>query len=153
MRRKLPVNFLNSKWDNRLTVYACFVQVITAFVGGIDCEVNTGGNSLLFSFQDIQKPELTEISIQFTNFINPWSAISIQSIRVSSYISSDCSGDQQSSQDLSPLSFEQQLMPATQVDITSSSTVLGDHLPSNIVTFKFTPSTTMSRSGRGTIRI
>lgn len=79
--------------------------------------------------------------------------MTIESIRVSSYISSDCSGDLQSSKDLTPQPFDVEEMLASSIDIKSSSLVLGDHSPSNVAFFRFTPKTTMSKSGSGEIRI
>lgn len=44
-------------------------------------------------------------------------------------------------------------MDSEAISITSSNTVLGYHGPDNMMIIRFTPKTTLSRSGSGEIRI
>ena len=43
----------------------------------MSCEIGEYENQLKFNFRDIENQELTNIFFEFTNFRNPWSAITI----------------------------------------------------------------------------
>ena len=123
-------------------------------IDGMTCSIGgTYRNELLFSFQGIKRTDLTDISFQFTNFANPWSAITIESIRVSSYKTPDCSGDAQSSETITEETFYPAEVPAANFQISSSSDILGDSDPQNTVTFKYLPASTTSKDGKGIISI
>jgi len=109
-------------------------------------------NELFFSFQGITNPGVTELIFDFTNFQNPWSDISIESVRINSYSSADCSGNAQSSITASPLNFFPQQMPDANVILSSSSNVLGADQGVDL-TVKFTPGFTTSLNGNGMIEL
>ena len=79
------------------------------------------------------------ISLEISNFINPWSATTLEKIELSSYVSPDCSGEPNSNIELAPQSFSPIEMPSTNVSVESSSDVLGDSSSENTMTLKFTP--------------
>ena len=88
-----------------------------------------------------------------TNFKNPFSGIEIQSIRITSYATPDCSGDADSSTKLGSQYFNALSSPAANYEMTSSSDVLGDSDPGNKIVFKFTPVFTAAPDGRGLVNI
>lgn len=75
------------------------MQLVTPsiFVSGIKCQIGQTTNSIQFSFDKFSRPDLTQVIFKFTNFRNPWSASTIESIRIDSYSSSDCTGEAESS--------------------------------------------------------
>ena len=119
----------------------------------VKCWVTPAGNELLFSFSGISRPDLTQIKFFFSNFINPWSAVKIKSIKVNSYTTTDCSGPVESSRSISSLTFFPHQIPAEKVKIIPSTDTLGYSEPQNEVTFKITPTTTFSLDGNGKIAI
>ena len=123
--------------------------------GGVKCRMGLRNELLVnfFDFNPDRSPDLNEIAIKVTKFQNPWSAITIESIRISSYRSEDCSGDAESSKPMGAQTFYSLVIPETNAAITSTSTVLGDSDPANTVIFKVTPTYTTSRDGRGVISI
>ena len=110
-------------------------------------------NELLFSFQGISRPDLTNIGFEFTNFKNPWSAITIQSIRVASYRSTDCSGDAESSKKIGSATFFPQEVSEENFSLVSTTTVLGNDDPANEVIFRLRPTFPFSLDGTGLITI
>lgn len=59
----------------------------------MSCEIGKQTNTLQFRFQDINKQNLTNIYFEFENFKNPWSALTVQSIRINVFASVDCTGN------------------------------------------------------------
>ena len=99
------------------------------------------------------RPDLTDVSIEITNFRNPYSNNEVTSLRISSYRSTDCSGDAESSRTMAAQSWFSLITPSDQFSLISQSNVLGDSDPGNKIVFKFTPIFTTSPDGRGLIGI
>ncbi len=112
-----------------------------------ECKIGTNANQLEFTFTNVE-PQLTQIFFTFTNFKNPWSSITLNSVRVDSF-SGKCEGDPQATQRSSPLNFYSSFLPAENVKLSSSSTVTGDSSPAVTLIIKFTPILTTSLVGRG----
>ena len=108
-------------------------------------------NSIQFVFSDIVRPDATEITFTMTNFINPWSAITVSSISINSYANADCSGSADSSKSLSPLDFFPLFAPADTFSVTSTVNTLGYSAADNAVIFKMTPYFSASKDGAGQI--
>lgn len=119
----------------------------------MDCWLGANDDELLFRFKGVQAPDLTQIIFDFTNFHNPWSAVTIESITISSYESADCSGDAHSAKSVGPQTFYPKTTPAERVLLQSSSNVLGDSSPTNKIVFAWTPLYTTSLDGKGVINI
>ena len=117
----------------------------------MECWIGNNGRELNFKFLGIVKPNLTQILFVFSNFKNPWSTITVESMSVNSYDSPDCSGSVISNEKIGRQEFYQKIIPDDKVEIISSSDVLGDSAPQTTATFSFTPTTTMSVDGTGTI--
>lgn len=117
------------------------------------CEVSADLYSLKFSFEEIIAPELTDILFTFTNFINPWSAVTVSSISIKSYANSECNDPAASSLALDSRKFYAVAIPEAKVSVTSTSNIIGDSDAANTATFKFTPTKTLSRDGRGSLDI
>ena len=119
----------------------------------IRCRIGSQNNVLLFNLFDVTCPEAPQIIFELTNFKNPWSAITISSIRLYAFSTDNCIGDKIRSGAISPHKFYPRTFPASSVSIRSSSNVLGDSNLDNAVTFKFTPSYTTSPTKDGLIVI
>lgn len=96
---------------------------------------------------------MAQIIFSFTNFYNPWSAVTIESISVKSYANSDCQDPAAASVPVDKKEFYAVAIPTSAVSVTSTGTEIGDSSPENTATFKFTPTTTLSKDGRGSIDI
>mmetsp|Transcript_22416 Transcript_22416/g.27591 ORF Transcript_22416/g.27591 Transcript_22416/m.27591 type:complete len:133 (+) Transcript_22416:494-892(+) len=124
------------------------------------CELGAQPNTLLFRFHDIARQDLTNIFFEFTNFINPWSAITIKSIRINTYRSTDCSGSSEGSPKTQQVSFWPKEIPADNSNplnpnpqLSSSSLILGDSDPNVSLTIGIVPVTIVSKTGRGIIQV
>ena len=122
---------------------------MSAEVDNIDCRIGEFDNELLFNFNGINKPKLTQIKFEITNFRNPWSGITIESIRVNSYESADCSGNIVSSKAVGSQTFYAKTTPEKNFKLTSSTNVLGNSSADNEITFAWTPLFSTSLDGRG----
>ncbi len=112
-----------------------------------ECKIGTNANQLEFTFTNLE-PQLTQIFFTFSNFKNPWSSITLTSVRVDSF-KGKCEGSPQATQRSSPLNFYSSFLPADNVKLSSSSTITGDSSPAVTLTIKFTPNLTTSLVGRG----
>ena len=117
------------------------------------CQIGERTNQLDFSFIGIERPDLTNIFFTFTNFKNPWSSVTMNSVRVDSYNSPNCEGNGQTIQRASSLAFYSEITPYANVKISSSSNILGDSDPATEVTFEITPAFTTSKTGSGEFSI
>ena len=57
------------------------------------CQIGERTNQLDFSFVNIERTDLTNIFFTFTGFKNPWSSVTMNSVRVDSYSGPDCVGN------------------------------------------------------------
>ena len=119
----------------------------------INCRIGASDNELLFNIKGIKKPLLKQFTFYITNFRNPWSAISLESNRILSYDSSDCSGTMVSSKKIGDHTFYPLTLPPGSFKITSSTDILGYDDLNNEVIFKWTPTYTMGADGMGKISI
>lgn len=117
------------------------------------CEIGQYNNELNFYFTGIRRPDLTEITFDFTNFNNPFSASTIQSIRINVFGTKDCSGSPQDSISTAPVGFWPYKMPSDNVKLESSSQVLGDSDPNVTLTIQVTPIFLVSKTGKGMIQL
>ena len=117
----------------------------------IRCGIGNNNNELQFSLFDITCPEKAQILLEVTNFQNPWSAITVSSIRLYAFGQDTCFGtDKIGSDPISAHKFYPKTMPESNIEISSSSNVFGYSKLDNAVTFKFTPfySTSPTKNGR-----
>ena len=120
----------------------------------IRCDIGTSNNELQFSLYDITCPETPQILFEITNFHNPWSAITISSIRLYAYDQDFCIGsDKIGSDPISAHKFYPKTMLESKIAISSSNNVLGYSELDNAVTFKFTPVYSTSPTKNGMILI
>ena len=106
-------------------------------------------NTLKFFFTNIQEALITDIAIKVTNFINPWSAVEIPAMTISSFADLACSSGQSQSQ-LKVLNtgFEEIILDSDRMALSSTPTVLGD--TNGVLTIQMTPDY-MSLTGSGLI--
>ena len=120
----------------------------------IRCSIGNSNNESQFSLFDITCPEKAQILLEVTNFQNPWSAITVSSIRLYAFGQDTCFGtDKIGSDPISAHKFYPKTMPESNIEISSSSNVLGYSKLDNAVTFKFTPVYTSSPTKNGLIVI
>ena len=91
------------------------------------------------------------IAVRFTNFLNPFSSTTIEDITIETFATTDCSGEPYSSIKIAPVTFFPKTIPRDNVQIVSSSSVLGE----SGVTLMFfvTPVFLLSKTGSGKIQI
>lgn len=119
----------------------------------MSCEIGDQTNQLKFRFHDIENQELTNIFFEFSKFRNPWSAITVQSIRINAFRDKDCLVGPESSRQTPPVTFWPKYLESKNVLITSTSNVLGDSSPNLNMTITWTPTVTVSKTGRGMIQV
>jgi hypothetical protein len=90
--------------------------------------------------------------IGFTNFHTPFSSQIIKTINMRSYSDLACTKNMKAVE-VPGITILEEEMPVSGVALSSDSDQLGFSGAANELTVKFTPKTTMSPSGKGTVQI
>ena len=131
------------------------IKLTTSTCMKIKCDIGDSNNEIQFSLYDITCPETPQILFEITNFNNPWSATTIDSIRLFAFGQDICFGnDKIGSDPITPHKFyPKTMLKSDNIKISSSNNVFGYSGSDNAVTFKFTPTYSTSPTKNGMILI
>jgi hypothetical protein len=111
-------------------------------------------DTLVFVFTEVSTDASTEqsINVKFTNFFTPFSSQIIRTVNLRSFSDADCQNNMQTKSVQGP-TILQDTLDSNSVSLSSSSNILGTTVATNALSVTFTPKTTMSPDGKGTVQI
>lgn len=142
------------------STYSTFWQssppVCTSLTEGVviaSCEVYSSDTlNIVFKSISTLASSNQSIRIKLTNFHTPFSSQILRTLNIRGFSDALCQNSMRTIA-MPSITIQQAITPSGNVNITTSSNVLGVSTSSNTLVVKFKPKSTMSPSGSGTIEI